>query len=115
MGMRGTPSEYLQTEMGQRGFTFISSLYGWSGNWWAIQCIEDTVFAELDAVNDEGDTIVGETIPKLMTIKGHFTKIRLTSGAVIAYKMYDAGSELLLDPTPSDSVGTEESVTIGIS
>ena len=86
--------EAQNAALGQAGAKFISDNAVHSGNFVAIQCIEDTVFNALtpaDTTNGygvgsyNGNTMASETIPAGMTIYGRWTSIDLTSGAVIAY------------------------------
>ena len=86
--------EAQNAALGQAGAKFISDQAVHSGNFVAIQCIEDTVFNVLtptDTTNGygvgsyNGNTMASETIPAGMTIYGRWTSIDLTSGAVIAY------------------------------
>jgi|TARA_E500000305_G_C3857008_1_gene158825 hypothetical protein len=92
-----TVQEAQNASMGQAGAKFISDTSVHtpsSGNFVAIQCIEDTVFnalTPLDTTNGygvgsyNGNTMASETIPAGVTIYGRWTTIDLTSGAVIAY------------------------------
>ena len=92
-----TVQEAQNASMGQAGAKFINDNAEHtptSGNFVAIQCIEDTVFAALtplDTTNGygvgsyNGNSMASETIPAGMTIYGRWTTIDLTSGAVIAY------------------------------
>ena len=86
--------EAQNAALGQAGAKFISDTSVHSGNFVAIQCVEDTVFNALtpaDTTNGygvgsyNGNTMASETIPAGMTIYGRWTSIDLTSGAVIAY------------------------------
>jgi len=89
-----TVVEAQNAALGQAGGKFISDNATHSGNFVAIQCIEDTVFSALtpaDTINGygvgsySGNSMASETIPAGMTIYGRWTTIDLTSGAVIAY------------------------------
>ena len=92
-----TVQESQNASMGQAGAKFISDNAEHTlttGNFVAIQCIEDTVFAALtplDTVNGygvgsyNGNTMASETITAGTVIYGRWTTIDLTSGAVIAY------------------------------
>jgi len=66
-----------------------------TGHYFAIQMINDTVFAKLiDANNEEGtthdlgpDELNGIAIPAGLVIYGDFISINLTSGVVCAFKV----------------------------
>jgi hypothetical protein len=57
-----------------------------TGNFAAIQMIEDTVFTTLTSSNWSGDAMTGVTFKAGQVIYGAFTAFTLTSGKVIAYK-----------------------------
>jgi hypothetical protein len=57
-----------------------------SGQFDAIQILNDTVFAALEETDSGGDAPTGITIPAGLTLYGRFTGFTLTSGAVRAYK-----------------------------
>ena len=87
--------ESQNAALGQGGAKFISDNAEHTGNFVAIQCLEDTVFATLtpaDTTNGygvgsyNGNSMASETISAGITIYGRWTTIDLTSGAVIAYK-----------------------------
>ncbi len=92
-----TVQEAQNASMGQAGAKFIKDTATHtltSGNFVAIQCIEDTVFSALTPLDEikgygvgsyNGNSMVAETIPAGMTIYGRWTTIDLASGAVIAY------------------------------
>ena len=93
-----TVQEAQNAALGQAGAKFISdnethTLAG-GGNFVAIQCLEDTVFAALTPSDTSkgygvgsynGNTMASETIPAGVTIYGSWTTVDLTSGLVIAY------------------------------
>jgi len=77
----------LISPLGEHGSTIIEDTEAHAGTWFAIQMIEDTLFAALAAEGMEvHDSIAGLTFKTGMIIFGTFTAITLTSGAVIAYK-----------------------------
>ena len=89
-----TVAEAQNAGMGQAGAKFISDQAVHTGNFVAIQCIEDTVFNALTPSDTtygygvgsyNGNTMASETIPAGTVIYGRWTTIDLTSGLVIAY------------------------------
>jgi hypothetical protein len=67
---------------------FISSTGTFEGEWMYIHCIDYTKFAELvnDGRSDNSDDITAYTFKPGTVMGGEFKKIRLESGAVIAYQ-----------------------------
>ena len=70
---------------GQNGATFISDTTTNTGSWYAIQILADTTFNILDC-NWDGSSRTGIVFKDNHTVYGNFTRIKLTSGSVIAYK-----------------------------
>lgn len=70
---------------GQNGATFINDTSTNTGNWYALQILSDTVFNILDC-NWDGSTRTGVIFKADHVVYGNFTRIKLTSGSVIAYK-----------------------------
>lgn len=66
--------------------TYFSTTTEREGFWYAIQVIETATFATLTAANWDGDSISGMQLGAGQIIYGSFTKIKLTSGKIIAYK-----------------------------
>lgn len=88
-----------EMELGLEGTTFIKDTNVWTlaGNgsmWTSILCKEATVFATLtDATRDGDDLDDGvESFPAGTLLRGRFTSIELTSGAVYAYKSRGSGA-----------------------
>ena len=92
-----TVQEAQNAALGQAGAKFISDNATHTlstGNFVAIQCLEDTVFTALTPSDTSkgygvgsynGNTMASETIPAGVTIYGSWTTVDLTSGLVIAY------------------------------
>ena len=81
MPIQTSPNPYgLNGAVVETGTTAVT------GPFYAIQCLDDTVFASV-GVNYEGDAITGVTIPKGTVLYGDWENFTLTSGKVIAYKM----------------------------
>lgn len=77
----------LTAELGQRGVvdeTGTTAITG--GDFYALQCLTDTVFSSLTETGKSGDAITGITISAGQILFGQFTAFTLTSGAVRAYK-----------------------------
>ena len=75
--------------LGQRGFIFTDDTNAVSGNFAAIQIVEDTVFNALTALNSTVGNLAGGsaiTVKAGVILYGPFTGYDLTSGKVIAYK-----------------------------
>ncbi len=78
----------FRNALGAFGFTFIDDTTATTGNFGAIQIVEDAVFALLTADGEAvitGD-ITSQTFPAGMIIYCPCEAITLTSGVVIAYK-----------------------------
>jgi hypothetical protein len=78
----------VQNALGAYGFTYIGGTDATTGEWFAIQIVEDAVFALLTADNEAvitGD-ITSQTFPAGMILYCACSAITLTSGVVIAYK-----------------------------
>ena len=82
-----TVQEAQNASLGQAGAKFISDNATHTGNFVAIQCLEDTVFTTLtpsDTTNGygvgayNGNTMASETIPAGVTIYGKWTAIDLS-------------------------------------
>lgn len=71
--------------MGENGGVIETGLTAVTGDFSAIQCIEDTVFGVLTLPDFTGDSLTTVTIPAGTIIYGNCTAFTLTSGKVIAY------------------------------
>ena len=71
-------------EFGQQGGIYIGNTTAVSGNFIAIQILEDTVLNSATVCNISGLAASGATLGKQIIV-GNFTNIKLTSGKVIAY------------------------------
>jgi len=77
----------LLTSLGQRGFVYVGDTSVTTGNFAAIQCLTDTVFSSLTALNSTvGGLVASTTLGTGTVIYGPFTAFTLSSGKVIAYK-----------------------------
>jgi hypothetical protein len=72
--------------LGQRGFVYVGDTTATTGNFAAIQILNDAVFSALSALNSTVGGLVGATLTAGTIIYGPFTSFTLTSGKVIAYK-----------------------------
>lgn len=54
-------------------------------NFFAVQCLTETVIASYTSSTLSGDSLAGVTLPAGTVIFGTFTAITLTSGAIIGY------------------------------
>jgi hypothetical protein len=72
---------------GLTGFEYINNTAAHTGDFFAIQFIEDTVIAAITANPAlTGNAFVGDTFPAGLTIYCQHSSITLTSGRVICYK-----------------------------
>lgn len=71
---------------GENGAVIRTGTTATTGDFDAILCLEDTVFASYTNILWSGDSLAGVTIPAGTVLFGHFTAFTLTSGKVIAYK-----------------------------
>jgi len=83
-----------EAALGGVGAEFINDTAEHTGTYYAITCLEDTVFATLTPTDTAkfpgtssglGNNMSSETIPKGVTIYGRWSTIDLTSGLVMAY------------------------------
>ena len=85
----GSTSEYRG--LGLNGGEYINDTAVHTGNWFAIQATEDTVLAaQASNITNLDDICTGQdatTLAAGMVLYGNFTRIALTSGAVVAYNV----------------------------
>lgn len=72
--------------LGQGGATLTTDTTAVSGNFGAIQALEDSVFTSLTSENWDGSSTASLPLKAGITIFGNFTAYQLTSGKVVAYK-----------------------------
>lgn len=73
--------------VGENGSTLIASTTTAVGSYYALQALTSCVIDTLIDSGRDGDNINGVTIPSGTTIFGvNMTRIKLSSGAAIAYK-----------------------------
>jgi hypothetical protein len=86
MGLRDfTVNEANNIALGRIGFKLIAGTTANTGDFAAIQCINDTVFTTLTATGSTTTGISSLTYPAGTILYGEFTAITLASGAVHAY------------------------------
>ncbi len=87
VNMGGKNMEQVVTSEGAglQGVVNTTDTTAVTGNFTAVQCIEDTVFATLTEADATG-SLTGVTIPAGTTLFGRITAYTLTSGKVRAYK-----------------------------
>ena len=78
-------TEVLNKQNGVNGSILVTGVGAQTGNWFAIQIVDDAVFTTLTG-NMAGDTYAGVTFPAGLVIHGTFTALTLASGKVIAYE-----------------------------
>lgn len=66
--------------------TYIADITERSGEWRAITVLENAIFTTLTASNWDGIATDGMAVGAGATLFGQFTKIKLASGRIIAYK-----------------------------
>jgi hypothetical protein len=79
-------SAQINTQLGQKGFDFITPSSLTTGNWTTITAVTATKFAAIDAKNSTTTGMTNYELPVTFTFFGPITAIQLTYGAVIAYK-----------------------------
>lgn len=87
MSTNNSVTKGIRNALGAYGFTYIGDTSATTGEWFAIQIIEDAVFALLTADGEAvitGD-ITSQTFPAGMIIYCTCEAITLTSGKVLAY------------------------------
>jgi len=73
--------------LGQAGSDLVEDTTAMTGNWFAIQVIEEAAFSVLtDASMTVTGTLSGITYPAGLLFFGAFTAFTLSSGAVQAYR-----------------------------
>jgi hypothetical protein len=74
--------------LGQAGSDLVEDTTAMTGNWFAIQILEEAAFSVLtDASMDVTGTLSSVTFPAGVIIFGAFTAFTLSSGAVLAYRV----------------------------
>lgn len=77
--------------LGLNGARYINDTATHEGDFFAIVCTEDTVFASITSnIDNIADLCTGQdatTLSANTAIYGRITSVTLTSGAIIAYKM----------------------------
>lgn len=91
MTYSGPNDEYYYDDgllkFGFYGATIISTTTTEVGSFYAFQILENAVIDSLVGPDLDGDTPNGLTLISGLVIYGKFTRIKLTSGKIIAYKM----------------------------
>ena len=72
--------------LGQRGTVTETGTTAITGDFVAVQVLEDAVFAVFTETGGEGDAMTGFTVAAPAVIPGRITAFKLTSGKVRAYK-----------------------------
>ena len=74
---------------GAAGSLYINDTAAHADNFFAVQCTEATVFADLTGNMDNESALMSDatSFAAGTVLYGRFTSITLTSGAVIAYKV----------------------------
>lgn len=67
------------------GAVYIADTTEVSGRFWAVTALEASVLNSATVVDYSGSSISGMPIPVGATIYGNFSKVKLTSGKVLAY------------------------------
>ena len=87
--MSSNVSEYRG--LGLNGGSYLNDTATHSGTWFAIQATEDTVLAtQASNITNLDDSCTGQDATELAAgtvLYGYYTRIDLTSGAVIAYNI----------------------------
>jgi hypothetical protein len=67
------------------GAVYIADTTEYTGRYWAITALEATVINTASVADYSGSSISAMPIPVGATIYGNFSKVKLTSGKVLAY------------------------------
>jgi hypothetical protein len=67
------------------GAVYIADTTEYAGRYWAITALEATVVNTASVADYSGSSISAMPIPVGTTIYGNFSKVKLTSGKVLAY------------------------------
>lgn len=78
-------AEVDNLSLGSNGALIVTGTGANTGEWYAIQIIEDAAFSALTGFQLQG-TWTGVTLPTGLIIYGRFTAFTLSSGKVIAYR-----------------------------
>jgi hypothetical protein len=82
-----SPEAALIKSVGGFGSIFVDNTSMISGNFHAVQVIEDCVFSTLESSNmDNVGALIGKTLYAGLVIESDFTKVQLSSGSIILYK-----------------------------
>jgi hypothetical protein len=71
--------------LGTNGAKIVTDTSAQTGEWYAIQIVEDAAFSALTGFQLQG-TWTGVTFPAGQIIFGRFTAFTLSSGKVVAYR-----------------------------
>jgi hypothetical protein len=73
---------------GAGGSLYVNDTAAHAGNFFAVQCTEETVFADLTGNMENESALISDATAFAAgtVIYGRFSSIDLTSGAVIAYR-----------------------------
>ncbi|MFB2832946.1 hypothetical protein [Floridanema evergladense] len=66
--------------------TYFADTTERTGEWKAITVIENATFTALTVANWDGSATTGIVVGAGVTLFGEFTKIKLASGRIVAYK-----------------------------
>lgn len=83
-----TITAQLSQQLGQNGFDIIQAGPTYNGKWTTLTVISSSArFSTLGALNSTGTNLLSSyDLPITFTMSGPFTSIKLSSGAVVAYK-----------------------------
>lgn len=77
----------MKRHAAEYGSDTIATTTAQDGRWWMLQFLADTVFASLtDAAGSFDNSLAAVTYKQGEIIWGDFTRIKLTSGAMTAYR-----------------------------
>lgn len=69
------------------GAVYVADTTEYVGKFWALTALEATVLNASTVADYRGSSVSGMTIPVGATIYGNFSRVKLTSGRVLAYSI----------------------------
>lgn len=89
MALQGNLNELKRHEMGQYTNTVITGTDATSGDWWAVLCLSETVFATGTVYGGATNPFSATSVAAGTKIPGIWSQIELVSGAVVAFQYTD--------------------------
>jgi len=77
--------QILAESLGKFGAVYRKTTAPATGKFFAVECLEDTVFSAIANPDLTGDSVIGAILPAGFVLRGTTTGFTLTSGSVMAY------------------------------